>query len=203
MKTMRVNRQTVAAHRAAILDQAERLFRGQGIEGVGVADITRAAGLTHGAFYSHFPSKTALAAEACRHSLLQGAEHWRARAARARARGADPLSAIIDAYLSERHRDEPQDGCALATLGPEIVRAEAPLRAALDEGLTTLTNVLDEEIAALRPLLDPSARSRAALAIVAAMTGGLIVARALAGNPERSRAALSAAAAMARAVADA
>ena len=90
---MRVSRQTLAAHRSAILDQASRLFRGRGLDGVGVADITRAAGLTHGAFYGHFPSKTALAAEACGRSLLQGAEHWRGRAARARAAGRDPLAA--------------------------------------------------------------------------------------------------------------
>jgi TetR/AcrR family transcriptional repressor of nem operon len=193
---MRVSRQTLAAHRTAILDQAGRLFRGRGLDGVGVADITRAAGLTHGAFYGHFSSKSALAAEACRRSLLQGAEHWRARAARARAEGRDPLAAIIRGYLTERHRDRPEDGCALATLGPEIARADPPVRAALDEGITALAEVLAEEIGAGRPELDAAARQRIALGVLAALAGGLIIARACA-DPERSRAALDAAAEMA------
>ena len=191
---MRVSRQTLAAHRAAILDQAGRLFRERGIDAVAVADITRAAGLTHGAFYGHFPSKTALAAEACAGSLRDGADHWRRRAARARADGRDPLRAIIDAYLTERHRDRPEDGCALSSLGPEIARAELPLREALDAGVTALTEVLEEEIGARQPRLDAPARARAALAVLAALAGGMIVARACAADPERSRAALQSAA---------
>jgi TetR/AcrR family transcriptional repressor of nem operon len=193
---MRVSRRTSAAHRTAIVDQASRLFRDRGIDAVGVAEITQAAGLTHGAFYGHFPSKTALAAEACRTSLVTGAGHWRARAARARAEGRDPLAAIIDGYLTERHRDHPDQGCALATLGPEIARAEPPLRAALDEGVAALTEVLEEEIGARRPELDTGARTRRALAVVAALAGGLIIARACA-DPERSHAALEATAVMA------
>jgi TetR/AcrR family transcriptional repressor of nem operon len=194
---MRVSRQTLAAHRAAILDHAGKLFRERGIDAVAVADITRAAGLTHGAFYGHFPSKTALAAEACTASLQQGAARWRRRASRARAEGRDPLVAIIDAYLTEQHRDRPEDGCALSSLGPEIARADAPLREALDTGVTALTEVLEQEIAARRPTLDPAARARAALAVLAAMAGGLILARACAADPDRSRAALHAAAELA------
>src|SRR5471030_2504976 len=135
---MRVTKQTQARHRAAILDEAGKLFRRDGIDAVGVADITRAAGLTHGAFYGHFPSKTALAAEACRQSLIEGAEHWRSRAARARAVGKSPLAAIIDAYLTEWHRDHPESGCALSSLGPEISRAEPVLRQALSDGIDAL-----------------------------------------------------------------
>ena len=194
---MRVSRRTMAAHRTAILDQASRLFRGHGVDAVGVADITRAAGLTHGAFYGHFPSKTALAAEACRRSLIEGAAHWRARAARARAEGRDPLAAIIRGYLTERHRDRPEEGCALATLGPDIARAEWPLRQALDEGIAALAEVLEQEIGARRPELDEAGRGRAALAVLATLAGGLIIARACASAPERSRAALDAAAEMA------
>jgi TetR/AcrR family transcriptional repressor of nem operon len=194
---MRVSRQTLAAHRTAILDQASRLFREHGLDAVGVADITRAAGLTHGAFYGHFPSKTALAAEACRRSLIEGADRWRARAARARAEGRDPLTAIIRGYLTERHRDRPEEGCALATLGPEIARAERPLREALDEGIAALVEVLELEIGVRRPELDATSRARVALAVLAALAGGLIIARAIGSDAERSRATLDAAAELA------
>jgi TetR/AcrR family transcriptional repressor of nem operon len=138
-----------------------------------------------------------LAAEACRGSLLEGARHWRGRAARARGQGRDPLAAIIDAYLTERHRDRPEEGCALASLGPEIARADLPLRQALDTGITALTEVLEEEIGARQPRLDAAARAGAALAVLAALAGGLILARACAADPERSRAALRAAAELA------
>ena len=99
--------------------------------------------------------------------------------------------------MTEQHRDRPEDGCALSSLGPEIARAEPPLRNALDEGVTALTEVLEEEITTRRPDLDPPARARAALAVLAAMTGGLILARACAADPDRSRAALRAAAELA------
>jgi TetR/AcrR family transcriptional repressor of nem operon len=195
---MRVNRSTQAAHRAAILKEASRLFRRHGLSSVGVADITRAAGLTHGGFYGHFESKTALAAEACRTGLMDGAAHWRARAAGARAEGRDPLRAIIDRYLTERHRDMPEEGCALSALGPEIARAEPPLRQALGDGVDALAEVLEEEIGLIRPDFTAPQRSRAALAVLSALAGGMVVARACTRDPERSRAALQAAADMAR-----
>ena len=197
---MRVTRRTLVEHRLAILEQAGRLFRRRGVASVAVADITRAAGLTHGAFYGHFPSKDALAAESCRHSLHVAAAGWRARADRAVTRGDDPLAALIDTYLSPAHRDAPEGGCALAALGAESSRDPA-LRAALNDGTTALLAVLAEVVAGSRPAIaDPAA---IALAVLAAMNGGLILARALADSPDRSAAALAAARHAARRCADA
>ena len=194
---MRVDRQTLAAHRAAILDQAARLFRRRGLNGVGIAEISRAAGLTHGAFYGHYPSKAALAAEALGGSLLVAAERWRVRAARARAEGRDPLAELVGGYLTERHRDSLDDGCALAALGPEVARAEPPLPEALRAGVQAMAGVLEDEIARAHPALPQSTCRDASLAMLAAMNGGLILARALAADPQRSRASLSASAALA------
>lgn len=191
---MRVDRPTLAAHRAAILEQAARLFRKRGLHGVGVAEISRAAGLTHGAFYGHYASKTALAAEALGTALLDSAGKWRQRAARARAEGADPLAALVGAYLTESHRDSAERGCALSALGPEIARAEPPLPEALRAGAQALADVLAEEIARARPALPAAACRAAALAMLATMTGGLSLARALAADAEASRLTLSAAA---------
>jgi TetR/AcrR family transcriptional repressor of nem operon len=201
MKTMRVDRSTMAAHRAAILDKAGSLFRRHGIDGVAVADITGAAGLTHGAFYGHFPSKTALAAEACRVTLEQSAQRWRTRAAEARRAGADPIATLIDAYLDPGRRDAPETGCALAALGPEASRDPA-LRPAMASGVTALTDVLQELLAERRPGDPPAVRLQAALAILAALNGGLNLARALAADPEQSSAALRAAAALAKRAAE-
>ncbi len=192
---MRVSETTFAAHGAALLEAAARLFRKRGLEGVTVAEVARAAGLTHGAFYGHYDSKAALAEAACRRSLGQGAARWRARAA---ARPDDPLGAIIDAYLTERHRDAPETGCALAAIGPEAARDTGELSAALDEGTRDLLDALDGAIAQMRPTLPEARRADIASSVLAILVGGLVVARALRPHPERSRAALSAARAAAR-----
>jgi TetR/AcrR family transcriptional repressor of nem operon len=198
---MRVDRKTQAAHRAAILHQASELFRRGGIERVGVADVTRAAGLTHGAFYGHFPSKAALAAEACQYSMRGVAELWRNHAAEAQARGEDPLGALIDAYLSPASRDTPERACALSALGAETSRDPA-LRAAMASGVDTLAEVLVEVLASVHPKRDIATHAQAALAVMSAMSGGLLLARTLAADPDRSNAALAAAAALARRAAE-
>jgi TetR/AcrR family transcriptional repressor of nem operon len=198
---MRVDRKTMAEHRAAILRQAGRLFRQHGIDGVAVADITGAAGLTHGAFYGHFPSKAALAAESCRHSLESSARIWRERAAEARSAGADPLDALIDAYLTPAHRDSRAASCMLASVGPEASR-DPSLRPDLTIGVSALTLVLQELIAQRQSDSTPQQHLLAALAVLAALSGGLTLARALSGDPERSAAALQSAAALAKRAAE-
>jgi TetR/AcrR family transcriptional repressor of nem operon len=178
------------------------LFGGRGIEAVRIADISAEAGLTHGAFYGHFASKAALAEVVCRTGLENSADKWRRRAARARAEGRDPLAAIIDAYVTERHRDDPGQGCVLAALGPEVARADPALKAALADGAALLLGVLIEEIARRHPATPPERVAAAAEATLAAMLGGLQLARAHATDTARSRAALAAAAGLARRAAD-
>ena len=198
MIAMKVDRPTRDAHGAALLAAAGRLFRQRGLDAVRIADVSAAAGLTHGAFYGHFPSKAGLAEAVCRDGLARSAASWRRRAARARTEGRDPLACLIDNYLTESHRDAPGDGCVLATLGPEIGRADAATRAALAEGTAGLLGVLEEEIAAAHADATPLQAAEAAEATLAAMLGGLLLARAHATDPARSRAALAAAAALAR-----
>ena len=197
---MRVTPPTKAAHRAAILRQAGTLFRRDGIAAVGVAEITRAAGLTHGAFYGHFPSKTALAAEACCNSLERAAAHWRRRAEQALRDGRDPLACLIDTYLSPASRDTPETACALPALGSEASR-DPDLRPAMTQGVAALAEVLTELLAARHPEWDAAQTTQAALAVLAALSGGLMLARTLAADPVKSDAALEAAATMAKCVA--
>ena len=194
---MRVTRKLQAEHRTAMLRHAARLFRGRGVAGVAVADVAQAAGLTHGAFYGHFDSKAALVAEACRDSLEHSARRWREHAARATAEGHDPLDALIERYLTAAHRDGPDRGCALAALGAEAVR-DPVLRDGLAHGTMALLDVLAEVIATSRPAV--AAPREAAAAVLAALTGGLVIARALADSPAQSDAALAAAGRAARSV---
>ena len=61
---MRITKETAAANRERVLEAAARLFREKGVDGIAVADLMKAAGLTHGGFYNHFESKEELAAAA-------------------------------------------------------------------------------------------------------------------------------------------
>lgn len=168
---MRVSKPVREAHRAAILHEAARLFRRRGLDGVGVAEVTQAAGLTHGAFYGHFTSKDALAAAAVRETLLESAAKWRSKSS---------AEAIITAYLTERHRDNPADGCALSALGPELGRGSVDLSRALCDGTEALVSALAQHT---------GDRDRA-IAILGILTGGIALARALRLDPDASRAAL-------------
>ncbi len=143
-----------------------------------MAEVSAAAGLTHGAFYGHYASKAALAAAALRQAAGESAALWRRRADIARAAGKDPLGAIIDGYLNARHRDEPGGGCALSALSADAGRdSQASLAAPLTEMAESLLGVLIEERARLRPLEPEEAHAQAGRGALAAMQGGMVLAR--------------------------
>jgi len=179
---MRVSKADLAAHRDAILKAAGRLFRERGVAGAGVAEVMREAGLTHGGFYGHYGSKSELAGAACRAALAEGAARWRRRAARARAEGRDPVAAIADSYLTEEHLRRPEQGCALPALAAEAARSGPPLETALAQGTRELLGVL----------VDETGSEAAALGVLAALVGGVVVARACA-DPELAARTLAAA----------
>jgi TetR/AcrR family transcriptional regulator, transcriptional repressor for nem operon len=170
---MRVSREKAAQNRRKILTAAARLFRERGIGATGVDAITDEAGLTHGAIYSQFGSKEAIAAEAIR-GALKGSEHlWRRLAQRKGRKKAFP--AIVAAYLSREHRDGAGTGCVVAALGGEIGRQPERVRDAftgeLKDTLEFLATVLPED--------DPARSYDDAIAAFVAMTGALILARAV------------------------
>jgi TetR/AcrR family transcriptional regulator, transcriptional repressor for nem operon len=105
--------QTTKKHEK-ILKEAARLFRERGFDGAGVAEIMKAAGLTHGAFYAHFASKEALEAEAVERAFVQSDNRIYALTANTR----DPKRVFLDNYLSAAHLDHPGSGCVIAALGP-------------------------------------------------------------------------------------
>src|SRR5438309_11707248 len=105
---MKVSREQAARNRERIVETAAQRFRERGFEGIGVADLMKEAGLTHGGFYGHFSSKEDLIAEASARALAQSLALWGKLADRA---PGDPLSALAGAYLISRHRDHPGAGC--------------------------------------------------------------------------------------------
>jgi TetR/AcrR family transcriptional repressor of nem operon len=169
---MKVSREQMAASRERLLEIAARLFRERGFEGVSVAEVMQQAGLTHGGFYGHFASKEALAAEAATHALVQTSSRWKATLEN---RGAGGLTRIVDAYLSQHHRDHPGAGCAIAALGPELARQADPVRNAFAGELENLIAVL----AGFLPGADPAERRKRAQALMAQLVGAIVLARAL------------------------
>ena len=122
---MKVSREQAAQNRERIVEAAAQLFRERGFDGIGVADLMKKAGLTHGGFYGHFSSKDDLIAEASARALTRSLADWSKVADRA---SGDPLSAVAGAYLTSRHRDNPGAGCLLAALGPDVSRQGPAVR---------------------------------------------------------------------------
>jgi TetR/AcrR family transcriptional repressor of nem operon len=165
-----VTREQAAAHREKILNVAGTLFRVHGFDGIGVADIMKRAGLTHGGFYGHFPSKDDLAAESCARVL--GNESWIERVAGS----TNPsLETLVRGYLSPRHRDDPGHGCLFAALGSDIARQPRGVRRAFTEGLRARVDGLRN----LVPGRSAAARREKALATLAGLVGALMLSRAV------------------------
>ena len=164
---MKITKERAAENREALLAAASKLIRERGIDGVGVADISKEAGLTHGALYAHFSSKEALAAEALDYAL-QRQEKYLARARE----GTLTLPMLIDGYLSPRERDNVAAGCMLAASASDIGRQEVGIGNSFANGYQCLAEIVAE--ASGKEGVD---RQRS-LALAAAMIGGLVVARA-------------------------
>jgi len=169
------------ATRQRILDEAGRLFRQDGVDGVGVDAVMKAAGLTHGGFYAHFASKQALVDQvAC--TLLQRAEaNWDA-ISRQHDR-TQALARIVTPYL-DADRVAAGTCCPLPTLGTDLARhasSRQAIGAALDGMIAALTRCM------------PGRRRQRALTTLSTLVGAVVLAR-LSDDPALSKAFLDAAA---------
>jgi TetR/AcrR family transcriptional regulator, transcriptional repressor for nem operon len=169
---MKVTREQAAQNRQRILDVAAQLFREHGFEGIGVADLMKEAGLTHGGFYGHFSSKDDLIAQASARELTRSLEHWSNFAGRA---SDDPLSAVAGTYLTRSHRDNPGTGCVLAALGPDVSRQGPAVRRAVTDYVRSVVDLL----AKLVPGKSKAARRQKALSTYATLVGAMVLARAV------------------------
>src|SRR5262245_33579395 len=168
---MRYAPQHKAATRRRIVEGAAVALRARGPSGVGVADLMREAGLTHGGFYAHFSSKDALVAEAVGAAGEQSVRNLRTVVKRAGHKPA--LKAIVDSYLSAAHRDQPERGCSLAALGAELARDSPAARRALTAQIEGLLGLLAEHV----PDRPGVTRRRQAMATLACLVGALTLSR--------------------------
>ncbi len=167
---MKVSREQAASNRERVLDAATRLFRERGFDGIGLADVMKDAGLTHGGFYGQFGSKEDLAEEVCSRSMAQSLERWSRKLETERG-----FDALLDHYLSERHRDHAGQGCTLPALGADVPRRGKGVRRAFGNGVAAMADLL----AGALPGRLKAARRRKALASLASMVGAIVLARAV------------------------
>jgi TetR/AcrR family transcriptional repressor of nem operon len=178
---MRVSREKAAEHRDRIIDVAGALFRAKGFGGIGVADIMKAADLTHGGFYGHFASKDDLVAQASRRTMDRAAANWTKLVETS---PDNPYAALLEHYLSPKHRDDPGKGCAFAALGNDAARSGKIVRKAFAEGLASLIDILAQSIPGKSiPDKSKATRRRKAVAAMATLVGALTLARAVEGTP--------------------
>jgi len=182
---MRYSKEHKQETHARIVRKASVRLREKGAHGVGVADLMKEAGLTHGGFYAHFDSREALVIEAFAYAMDRSIEHWRKTVEQLPPE--KRLSAIVESYLTTVHRDDPGRGCAVPTLGPEIAREGPKARRAFAAKLDQMIDLIAEQI----PDVPHKAARRQASATLATMIGALVLSR-VAGNGAFSEDILSA-----------
>jgi TetR/AcrR family transcriptional repressor of nem operon len=181
---MRYSREHKLETHARIVKRASVRLREKGAHGIGVADLMKDAGLTHGGFYAHFDSREALVIEAFTHAMDRSTERWRKLAEQTSPE--QRIAAIVDSYLTPMHRDDPGHGCAIPTLGAEIARESPRTRKAFAAKLEQMIDAIAAQI----PDLPRKAARKQATAAIATMMGTLVMAR-VAGNGEFSEEILS------------
>ncbi len=154
-----------------ILDAAARRLREEGLSGAGIAAVMRDAGLTHGAFYSHFGTKDELASAAFGHAIGTGRPHWikpsHGESWRAR------LTSLAKRYLTAAHRDDLATSCAFAALGSEAARGSEEFRKSYERELrTSLAAICGDDA--------DEQRFDDAIALMALCVGGMTLSRAVA-----------------------
>lgn len=155
---------------ARIVETAARVMRREGFAGVGVADVMKQAGLTHGGFYAHFESRDALLLEALQRAAADSAAVLIERVKAATAQGVPPLRAVIETYLSDEHCSAAEQGCVVGALGTEMVRQRDAL-------LTLSRERVERLIGLVASALPEDAPAGQAAAIAGALVGTLQLAR--------------------------
>ena len=176
---MRYSKEHKQETHARIVKKASVRLREKGAHGIGVADLMKEAGLTHGGFYAHFDSREALVIEAFAYAMDRSTERWRKLAETTPPE--KRMATIVETYLTPLHRDDPGHGCAVTALGAEIARESPKTRKAFAAKLDQMIEMLADQI----PELPRKTARKQATAAIATMMGTLVLSR-IAGSGEFS-----------------
>jgi TetR/AcrR family transcriptional regulator, transcriptional repressor for nem operon len=165
-----------------ILSAVGRGFRERGYEGIGVDGLAQAAGVTSGAFYSHFPSKT----EAFKEAIIAGLRELLAGVQLLQEQYGDEwVEPFIDFYLSSKRTCELGDSCAMQSLTPEVFRSERDIKEIYETELLEVVGAIAKRL----PQASAAERRNRAWALVSILSGAVSMSRALADDALATRAA--------------
>lgn len=164
---MRVSREEAQASRRRIIDIAAQLFRECGFDGIGVADLMKASGMTHGGFYRHFASKGDLAAEATIAAYRRFEQDSEGK----------PVEALLSRYISKEHRDDLGAACPTSVFGVEAARQTEPVRKALVDGVRNWLDTIEGSFGETGSS-DDADRRALSIQLAALAVGALVLSRA-------------------------
>jgi AcrR family transcriptional regulator len=179
-RKMRYDTEHKARTRQKVLDEAAKAIREEGPHRLGVAGVMARAGLTHGGFYAHFPSRDALLAEALERAGQDSGARLRRSIAAGEAQAGSAFRALVESYLSERHLRAADRGCPVAALASELPRQSDAVRAAGAARVEAL-------IANVEATLPAGCPEGAAALVAGQLVGALQIARALGDNAQGKR----------------
>ena len=168
---MRYSKEHKQETHTRIVRKASVRLREKGAHGIGVADLMKEAGLTHGGFYAHLDSREALVIEAFNYAMDRSTERWRKMAEETPPE--KRFATIVESYLTALHRDDPGHGCAVPTLGPEIARESAKTRKAFAAKLDEMIEMMADQV----PELPRKVARQQAIAALSTMAGALVLSR--------------------------
>jgi TetR/AcrR family transcriptional repressor of nem operon len=172
------SREEKAQSRERILSAASRMIREDGFESLSVADLMKAANLTHGGFYGHFSSREDMIVAGLERALEDGEN---AATAGKRGKSTRTVKAVLNGYLSAAHRDHPGAGCATASVAGDVARAQPSLRKVMT---TRMDNYIDSMAEAYG---DHRNAEEFAAAAWCTMVGAIVLSRVYAGTPKSDR----------------
>jgi TetR/AcrR family transcriptional repressor of nem operon len=159
-----------------ILRVATAQLKKNGSNGVGIANLMREAGLTHGGFYSHFRSRDDLVNKVIEMAMDQTICRWKKLSANLPA--TDGLEAIVRAYLCAKHRDNPGNGCALPAFAVETGRGNRVTRKSFSIKLEEMIDLVAAHFTDI-----PTGEARQlAISVISTLMGAITLARASAGQ---------------------
>jgi AcrR family transcriptional regulator len=158
--------------RQKMLKAASCGFRKHGYAGIGVDGLSKAAGVTSGAFYSHFGSKDGaftVVLAAGLDEVIEGVPRFQAE------HGANWVEAFAEYYLGKAHRSDLESGCAMATLAPEVVRFGSEVQGIFEEKMIAIAGLIAHGLAGA----SDEDRLARAWSMLGVLIGGINVARAM------------------------
>ncbi|NUU38594.1 TetR/AcrR family transcriptional regulator [Pseudomonas sp. C2B4] len=164
---MKVTKDKAAANKEAILTAASRLYREKGIDGIGIGELSRSVGLTHGGFYGQFPGgKEQLASEAVTRTFETNIQNWQ---------NAKSIPELVKGYLTQKHLDNWTEGCAIPALAADVARTGGTVSQSFTQGIEHFIEIL-------LPLVEGDTQEeklRQAQQVIASMAGAMLIARAV------------------------